>query len=171
MVKHLSYLKYVIRHKWYVFLACLKYGLIWRGIIHDWHKFTPSEWFPYVNFFYGDKSKPIQRRDKTGYYKPTDTGHPAFDYAWLMHQKRGQHHWQWWVLPEDDGGVKVLKMSDAAMKEMLCDWRGAGRAQGKPKTWEWYEANKDKMQLHPDTRDWIEVELGKQKRYYEDYDA
>lgn len=165
MVKaHLLYLKYVLRHKWFVFLACLEFGLIWRGIRHDWHKFLPSEWFPYVNFFYGKKSEPIQRRDSTGYYKPTDTGDAAFDFAWLLHQKRADHHWQWWVLPEDDGGLKVLKMSDAAMKEMLCDWRGAGRAQGKPHTWQWYEVNKGKMQLHPETRAWIEQELKRQQQ-------
>lgn len=167
MKKHLLYLRYVLRHKWFVFLACLQYGLIWRGIKHDWHKFLPSEWFPYVNFFYGKGGKPVQRRDSTGYYKPTDTGDDAFDFAWLLHQKRADHHWQWWVLPEDDGGVKVLRMSDAAMKEMLCDWRGAGRAQGKPNTWEWYEANKGKMQLHPEVRAWIEEELARQQHSYE----
>lgn len=167
MKKHFLYLKYVLRHKWYVFLACLEYGLIWRGIKHDWTKFLPSEWFPYVHFFYGGNGKPVSRRDATGYYKPTDTGDAAFDFAWLLHQKRADHHWQWWVLPEDDGGVKVLPMSELARKEMIADWRGAGKAQGKPRTWEWYEANKEKMQLHPETRTWVEAELTRLKRDFE----
>ena len=47
-----------------------------------------------------------------------------------------------------------------AMKEMLADWRGAGRAQGKPDVRGWYEANKDKMDLHPHTRRWLELQLG-----------
>jgi len=160
MRAHLAYLRYVLRHKWFVFVECIKLGIPWRGLVHDWHKFLPGEWFPYVRFFYHPDGTPKQRRDETGYYKPTDTGDAAFDYAWLLHQKRGKHHWQWWVLPEDEGGIKVLPMPDKYRREMLADWRGAGRAQGKPDTRRWYEANKDKMQLHPETRAWIEEQLG-----------
>lgn len=159
MRSHWQYLQYVLRHKWFVFLACIQLGVpLWIAIFHDWDKFLPGEWFPYVHFFYPNgKKKDV--RNATGYYKPTDTGDAAFDFAWLLHQKRNKHHWQWWVLPEDSGGVKVLPMQEVYRREMLADWIGAGRAQGTPATWKWYAANKDKMQLHPATRDWIEVQL------------
>ena len=136
--------------------------------MHDLSKLRPSEFIPYANFFYGKKEDDIStKRDDTGYYKPTDTGDAAFDYAWLLHQKRNKHHWQWWVLPEDDGGVKVLEMAPKYRLEMLCDWIGAGKAQGyfSPEedplreTRNWYKKNKDKMQLHPNTREWLEKEL------------
>lgn len=158
MKAHLKYLSYVLRHKWFVFLAACRLGIPWRGLVHDLSKFRPSEWFPYVEHFHGRKAKPW--RDSTGYYKPTDTGDPAFDFAWFLHQKRNQHHWQWWTLPEDGGGLKVLPMSDACRREMLADWRGAGRAQGKPDTLTWYAKNREKMTLHPDARAWIEQQLG-----------
>jgi hypothetical protein len=157
-MKHLKYLSYVLRHKWFVFLECANRGLIWRGAIHDWSKFLPSEFLPYADYFYGHDSV-NSGRDDTGYYKPTDTGNAAFDFAWLLHQKRNDHHWQWWILPEDDGGIKVLPMSASARIEMVCDWKGAGKAQGKPNTADWYEKNKGKMQLHPETRAWIEGQL------------
>jgi Family of unknown function (DUF5662) len=155
--KHLKYASYLLRHKWYVFLECAKVGLWWRGLIHDLSKFLPSEWIPYANHFGGD----IHRgRDGTGYYKPTDTGDPAFDFARLLHlQKRNRHHWQWWVLPEDEGGVKVLPMDNTSRLEMLCDWRGAGRAQGTPDVRAWYMLNGHRMQLHPETRAWVEWRL------------
>jgi len=149
-----KYLKYVVRHKWFVMLACFKVGLYWRGITHDLSKFRPSEFIPYARFFYGIPNK---RRDGTGYYKATDTGDKDFDFAWLLHQKRNQHHWQWWMLPEDDGGIKLIEMPDRFILEMVCDWRGAGKAQRNPtSTVEWYLANKDKMQLHPNTIDKLE---------------
>lgn len=44
-------------------------------------------------------------------------------------------------------------------KEMLADWRGAGKAQGKPDAKAWYEKNKNNMLLHPETRQWIEEQL------------
>jgi hypothetical protein len=54
MKKHFQYLSYVVRHKWFVLLAGLRTGApLWRLIIHDWSKFLPCEWFPYVNYFYG----------------------------------------------------------------------------------------------------------------------
>ena len=139
----LRYLKYVLRHKWFVFIECARRGLVWRGLVHDLSKFQPSEFFPYARHFYGDgKNK------------------AAFDFAWLLHQKRNRHHWQWWVLPEDNGGEKVLEMPLDERVEMLCDWRGTGRAQGTPNTPKWYLANREKMRLGSDTRGWIEQELG-----------
>jgi hypothetical protein len=153
-------MRYVVLHKWYVLVECFRVGLYWRGLVHDLSKLLPSEFLPYARFFYGKKQSAARaQREKTGYYKPTDTGDMAFDFAWLLHQKRNDHHWQWWLLPEDEGGVIVLPMDPDARLEMLCDWKGAGRAQGKPNTAEWWETNKHKMQLHADTRAWIERQL------------
>lgn len=152
-----TYLSYLLRHKYYVFLECCKYGIFWRGIKHDASKFLPSEFFPYMNHF-GDG---IQRgRDKTGYYKADDVGDPNFERAWFLHQKRNDHHWQYWVQPTDGGRIKVLEMPLDARKEMVADWRGAGRAQGTPNTLNWYKAHRHDLVLGPETRAWVEHALG-----------
>jgi len=161
--RHWNYLKYVLRHKWFVMQECFRMGLIWRGLVHDIDKFLPDEWFSYAKFFYNsDGTKKIKIR-KFGYYKPTDTGNKKFDYAWLLHQKRNKHHWQWWILPEDEGGLKILEMPIIYIREMICDWIGAGRAQN-VENWRdvvpWYSLNKDKMQLHPTTRLILEIMIG-----------
>ena len=143
-------------------MACFKMGLIWRGLKHDASKFLPDEWFPYARHFYEPNGKKKTVRDKSGYYKPTDTGDKDFDFAWLLHQKRNRHHWQWWILPEDDGGTKILIMHPYDLAEMICDWVGAGRAQGVKDWWNplpWYEINIDKIQLHPTTRSHLEILL------------
>lgn len=208
MRRHIAYLKYVIRHKWYVFLACLRFGLFWRGIKHDWTKFLLSEWMPYARTFYAP--------DGSGQYKPD----PLFDRAWNHHQKANSHHWQYWLLSPDkarpnfwlqsyDGGMShifignnegkiaaivwdaeiewhkppytlesqlgrdlmntpvPLDMPMVDRKEMLADWMGAGKALGKPKVWEWYEATHRNIYLHPDTRAWIEIELERLETEYE----
>lgn len=214
---HWQYLRYVIRHKWFVFLASFKVGApIWIAVLHDWDKFLPDEWFAYVAYFYGpkvqdggwfilnDKNERIPKM-----IAPPDVQR-AFDYAWNLHQKRNKHHWQFWLLRNDDphptfcpqsydGGMThatinravdgkeaallyghdtpywkadpeaqsqlekelyyvpiALDMPDVYRREMLADWMGAGRALGKPDTEAWYKARKDKIQLHPDTRAWIE---------------
>jgi hypothetical protein len=51
---HFAYLRYVLRHKRYVYVACRLLGVsFWRAVIHDWTKFRPSEWGPYASHFYG----------------------------------------------------------------------------------------------------------------------
>jgi len=157
--KFMTYSSYVIRHKWYVFLECYKQGIPIQGIIHDISKLLPSEFIPYMHHFGGGIK---QGRDKTGYYKPTDTGDHAFDYAWFLHQKRNAHHWQYWTTPRDFGDpnpVKILEIPIKYRKEMVADWRGAGRAQGTPDVRKWYAKNAQKLQLGPETRKWVEKEI------------
>ena len=55
MAKHLSYLKYVLKHKWCTLIECIKLGITWRGIVHDLSKFSKAEWGPYVEWFYGER--------------------------------------------------------------------------------------------------------------------
>lgn len=168
-MKYFKYLGYLLRHKWYVGVECFKRGLYWRGLVHDTSKLLPSELIPYTNFFYKQQGSDIKKgRDETGYYKPTDTGDAAFDYAWFLHQKRNKHHWQWWTLPQDEDGLKILEIPYPYNIEMICDWLGAGKAQGffsppddpYQNTRTWYRKNGSKMRLHPNTRKWIEEYIG-----------
>ena len=159
----IKYLKYLIRHKYYVTVECFKRGLYWRGLTHDLSKFLPDEFIPYMNFFYG-KFPSIKELsgDMKNIEKYKEEVKEEFDFAWLKHQKRNPHHWQWWILKNDCGDLKVFEMSREYREEMLCDWHGAGKAiMGKnSNTKEWYIKNKDKMILGDATRCWIESELG-----------
>ena len=154
---YLRYLWYIIRHKWFVMMACFDHGLYWRGIIHDISKFRPSEFIPYARYFYGEKRDITHGQDSSGYYKAGTSLDDAFNFAWLLHQKRNRHHWQWWVLPLDDGGNKIVEMDHTSRNEMICDWTGAGRAISGRKDWRpWYEKNKGNMVLGELTRAWVE---------------
>lgn len=148
MKKHWQYAKYVFRHKWYVFVECCKLGIPLRGVLHDLSKFRPDEWCPYVEWFYGTRGDdmPIKR--------------DAFSVAWLKHIHRNKHHWQWWVLLEDSGSKVMMDMDDTSRKEMIADWRGAGKAiTGKDNTSAWYEANKERMSMTESTRRWVEEQI------------
>lgn len=202
MKRHLAYLKAVLRHKWFVFLACFHWGVpIWSAILHDWDKFLPDEWFAYARTFY----KPDGSKQ---YAESVD-----FARAWMLHQHRNKHHWQYWLwitITDHNFGMPIRKgdylvwdrgeaqeivkrgdplthlelravpsyypidpdpMPDKARREMLADWFGAGRAYNKDWTplepMKWYEKNKDKMILHPDTRAWVETQLQEKSYRYE----
>lgn len=153
-MKYLKYLWNLLRHKWFTFIECCKLGIPWLGIIHDWSKFLPSELIPYTNHFYG-------RWD--------GASTSAFDTAWLHHQKRNRHHWQYWMLTNDDflkGEVNIVKpvyMPRKYEKEMLADWRAASRAYtGGDNTLDWYMERRERFGwvLYPATVLWIEEQLG-----------
>lgn len=149
MRRHINYLKYLLRHKWFVLVACWRIGASLRlGFIHDMSKFLPSEWLPYARCFYAlDGSKQYREGE-------------AFNLAWNDHQKRNKHHWQYWLITWDRGTTEPLQMPRRYALEMVADWMGAGRAiTGKWETAAWYEKNKTNMQLHPVTRAQVEALL------------
>lgn len=161
-------MKYLIRHKWFVWQAGRTLGVNWfQLLIHDWSKFLPSEWFPYVNYFYGEEpwsQEEIRRFEQVccsnGFKYGAEYRYLSFDHAWNLHQKRNRHHWQFWVLLEDSGEIKTLEMPEHLMLEMIADWAGAGRAiTGKWEIEEWYEKNKHKMQIHTRTHEEIRLRL------------
>ena len=160
MKRHIAYLKYLIRHKWFVLVAGIKIGCpLWRLLTHDLSKFRPSEWFAYVAYFYGTQYPSVytyygDRRNHildTGFYK--ENIKEKFEFAWLHHQHRNLHHWQYWLLKEDDGDTKVLEMPEKYVFEMVADWMGAGRAiSGKWDFEDWYTKNKSKIVLHEESQ-------------------
>ena len=155
---YIGYGWYLAKHRWFVFVECCKLGIPWLGIIHDWSKLRPSEFIPYANYFYPNGVKRLANL-KLGYSKPVDSGDAGYEWAWLLHQKRNRHHWQFWVVPRGDGTNKVLDMPSRYLREMVADWRGAGRAYGNTDTIEWYEKNKNRIVLHPETEKKVEEYL------------
>jgi len=154
-MKFFKYLWYIIKHKFWVTLYCFSEGIIWRGILHDLSKFYPSEFFPYMNWFYGKFGKSCDKG-----WERHNKCMLKYDYAWLFHQKRNKHHWQYWLLQLDDGDIKALPMPEKYITEMICDWRGASRAQGKgDNTPEWYEKNRHRQNLHSETKYKVETKL------------
>lgn len=146
MRRHWQYLKYVLRHKYYVLREGRKIHVpLYLLLLHDWTKFLPKEWLPYARTFY----KP----DGSKQYNETY----AFKEAWNHHQKTNKHHWQYWMLTYDRGETVCLVMPPKYFYEMIADWRGASIAiTGKDNTVEWYLKNRDHIKLHPNNRFWIE---------------
>jgi len=78
---------------------------------HDASKYSDDEYNAYDDYFYAEKK--------------TDEIKKNFDYAWLHHLHNNPHHWQYWVLKEDDGSkfeFKALDIPDIYIVEMLADW-------------------------------------------------
>lgn len=142
-----KYLKALLRHKWYVLYECMHEGIPIHGFFHDMSKFRPSEFFAYAKHFSGDEE--IRTPNLAN-----------FSRAWLLHQHRNNHHWEWWTIPRGNGEYKTQPMDQCARTEMLCDWRGAAASYNGAGAKEWYLEHREKIILHPETREWLEDKLG-----------
>jgi len=153
---HAKYLVYLTRHKVYVYIECRALGVSCiRGLQHDLSKYTPREWFPYVEILYNKKNGKLQYRDEKD-TRPISFDcktQDEFDMAFLFHQNANAHHWQYWCFIDSQGKISPKQMPTNIYKEMVADWVGAGRAQGKGlDVHDWYESNKHSIILHPKTR-------------------
>ena len=82
LFKHISL---VFHHKHLVFVHCCKCGQFWRGLMHDWSKFSPTELFEAAKYYRGYRSPIGVCRAETG-----------MSQAWLHHKGRNKHHIEYW---------------------------------------------------------------------------
>ena len=118
---------------------------VYLNMEHDESKWEDEEYYAYDNYFYGDKTSKVVKE---------------FDYAWLHHIHNNPHHWQHWVLLEDEGKTKALEMPERDVIEMVCDWWSFSFKKGDLREiFKWYDDHKGKMILHPNTRKKVEAIL------------
>ena len=114
----------------------------WMSIVyrHDASKLNPEEYEGYDQWFYGE-----------------NLNREAFDLAWLHHIHNNPHHWQHWVLINDDDLSTALEMDEVFVIEMISDWWSFSWKDGNLyEIFSWYDHHKDHMILHPNTRAMVE---------------
>lgn len=126
-------------------------NLEWQiGFAHDQSKSEADEYAAYDSYFYGNnKSYAVVQE---------------FRRAWLLHIHRNPHHWQHWILINDDPkeGEILLEMPVNYIYEMICDWWAFSWVKGDLlEIFKWYDKHKEYMKLHPNTRKKVEDILGK----------
>ena len=117
---------------------------------HDESKYSKEEYDAYDAYFYGDKYTDVPGQ------RPKEV-RDAFDYAWLHHIHENPHHWQHWVLLEDDPNIgsfgKVLEMPLVYIYEMIADWwTFSWRNNNLMEVFSWYESHIDTIKLGIRTR-------------------
>lgn len=130
-------------------LDCL--DLVYQiGFAHDDSKTSEDEYNAYDAYFYGGNRSYQVVQD--------------FNYAWLNHIHRNPHHWQHWILINDepDEGEIVLDMPENYILEMICDWWAfSWQNENLYEIFDWYDKHKDHMDLSNKTRKTVENILTK----------
>lgn len=154
-------LKSLLFHKWHVLKVGLKIGdiPIWRLIVHDWSKFSLTEFIGYSRYKYGVKNK------------------SEWANVWFHHLHRNPHHPEYWLLswrgdPEfySELGrarspfVTTLPMPETYVREMIADFMATSKElTGSYDIAVWLSRNGSDMLLHDETEvtlDSIMIELG-----------
>ena len=149
--KFFGHLRNILVHKYWVFYYACKFGIPWRGFMHDWSKFHPTEFFESVKYYQGDKS-PI----------PVCKAENGVSYAWQHHKGHNPHHYEYWADNFDGRGKPTYhKIPYEYLMEMLADWFAAGRTYiGKNFTLQhevkWWYLKRETIAIHPATIEWID---------------
>lgn len=111
---------------------------------HDSSKQERDEYEAYDAYFYGNRSYEVMQN---------------FNRAWLLHIHRNPHHWQYWILRNDDPeqGEILIDMPDCYIIEMICDWWSFSWKKGDLREiFNWYEERKKYIKLSHYSRGKVE---------------
>ena len=126
---------------------------------HDQSKTESDEYYAYDKYFYGN-NRSFQVVQE-------------FNYAWLRHIHRNPHHWQYWILTNDDPdlGEIVMDMPINYIIEMICDWWAFSWNKGDlTEIFKWYDERKEYIKLSDKTRRILETILSTMKEKLSDRD-
>ena len=117
---------------------------------HDESKYSTEEYDAYDQYFYGGNRSYKVVRD--------------FNYAWLHHIHNNPHHWQYWVLLEDDPEsempYKALEIPMPYIFEMIADWWSFSWKEGNLfEIFNWYADHRSKQIINPKSREIVEYIL------------
>jgi hypothetical protein len=113
--------------------------------VHDNSKMSIEEYKSYDAYFYGNnRSHAVVN---------------AFNLAWLHHIHNNPHHWQHWILVNDDedAGTIALEMPLEYVYEMIADWWSfSWKNDNLMEIFDWYDKHKGRMILHKKTKEIVE---------------
>ena len=120
-------------HKWLVFKLCIRAGIPWRGFMHDWSKYSWTEFWESAKYYTGKRSPIFYIKEANGYSK-----------AWLHHKGRNKHHYEYWYDYAAPEQTPVIPYKYTV--EMICDTLAAGMVY-KGKEWT-KESQKEYVKLY-----------------------
>lgn len=141
----------ITHHKWVVFKLCCKIGEPWRGFMHDFSKYSPTEFWESAKYYVGEYSPITEAKKDKGYSE-----------AWLHHKGRNRHHAEYWVDHRAPEVTPIIPYPYAA--EMVCDKIAAGIIyEGKKWTkeyeLEYWKKETEKIEINPKIKEFITAVL------------
>lgn len=141
----------ITKHRHKVIQHCFRAGIPWRGLMHDLSKYAPTEFLEGARNYQGTRSPNEKAREDQG-----------FSAAWLHHQGRNRHHFEYWFDYNPASHQREpVKMPLVFVLEMFCDRVAASKIyQGKKYTdrhpLDYFLRAKPRRIIHPETSELLE---------------
>lgn len=156
----------ITKHKLLVMDGCFKLGMYYQGIMHDLSKYSPTEFLVGAKYYQGDRSPNNAEREDYGMSR-----------AWMHHQGRNKHHFEYWIdytVDGEKGKRKPMRMPKKYVVEMFVD-RIAASKNYNPKTYtdrfplEYFMKGYDTVPMHEKTKEELKFLLEMLAEHGEDY--
>ena len=140
-----NYFIYLVRHKYWVAHMLFQRKMYVQGLLHDMSKFRPSEFKRYAKYFASSKQLDIKEQ-------------------WLKHMHRNKHHWQYWVLIDNEGNMQALEMPEKYVIEMIADWYAVviceqGFDRLPEEVYNWYFDRRDDIFMNKISKEFLEENI------------
>lgn len=153
----LGHLRTVNEHRRLVRQGCFAVGLYAQGLLHDLSKYSPAEFLIGAKYYQGYRSPNNAEREIKGYSS-----------AWLHHQGRSKHHYEYWVdyAASEGIGMRPIKMPERYLVEMVMDRIAASKTYNKGHYTDdlplaYFLKGKPVIKMHEDTKRELEFLLQK----------
>ncbi len=139
----------VNKHRFLVFIHCIKCGIPWRGLLHDLSKYSFKEFIPSSKNYLGNRS-PIanERKNSNGY-----------SFSFIHHTRHNKHHYEYWV-DITLGDAILIPMPYKYALECCCDMISASKVYNKKNfnrslPLEFFLRVKDRSMMHTSTQEFL----------------
>jgi hypothetical protein len=149
-----QHFKTITRHRMVVMAGCFRIGLIWRGLVHDLSKYSPTEFWAGARYYQGNRSPNAAEREDKGYSA-----------SWMHHKGRNRHHYEYWTDMNMEKRIyESAPMPRKYLAEQIMDRRAACIVyQGKKYTpaspINYFQGSREQHLMHPQNRRELEYLL------------
>lgn len=139
----------VNKHRFIVFINCIKCGIPFRGLVHDLSKYSPTEFIPSARYCTGKKSPIGEERKAEGGYSR----------VFIHHTRKNRHHYEYWV-DVTTGDIILAPIPYKFILEMCCDMISASEVYNK-KNYDrsmplaYFLKNEKKSMMHQASKDFV----------------
>ena len=146
IIKHLHL---VNKHRFFVFIHCIRLGLPFRGLKHDLSKYSPFELFNSAKYYRGSGTPIYVQRRKEGVYSSLA----------VRHTHRNKHHYEYWIDIYLNNVVLIMMPYKYAI-EYVADIISASKVYNHKKyyrslPYEYFASHSSYSPMHKGTREFV----------------
>ena len=148
-MKSIKHLHLVNKHRFLVFIHCMRLGIFFQGLKHDLSKYSPYEFLKSAKYFRGCGTPIFVQRRNEGVYSSIA----------VRHTHKNKHHYEYWI-DIYKNNVVLIMMPYKYLLEYVADIISASKVYNKKAfnrflPYEYFSTHSSLSPMHKGTRDFV----------------